>query len=50
MWKSMSEVPKEILDRYVAGDYWFKPPDVYTGSWGDLAWINYLFGNGRNAK
>ena len=44
MWKTIEEVPVEILERYKNNDYAFEVPPVFTGNWSMLSWINYVFG------
>lgn len=45
MWKTLEDVPPEILDKYENGDYEFSAPPVCTAQWDKLAWINYIFGD-----
>ena len=47
MWKTIEEVPVEILERYKNNDYAFEVPPVFTGNWSMLSWINYIFGGSR---
>lgn len=45
MWKTIEEVPHEILEKYKKDDYSFTAPPVCTNKWTMLSWINYIFGN-----
>lgn len=50
MWKTIEEVPVEILERYKNNDYAFEVPPVFTGNWSMLSWINYIFGKIEDKK
>jgi hypothetical protein len=41
-YKSIEEVPQELILKYHAGKYRFNPPPVYSGNWDELAWINWV--------
>lgn len=42
IYKTLEEVPPELIAKYRAGQYRFAVPPVYCGNWDELAWINWV--------
>lgn len=47
-WKSIDDVPQDIIERYHEGSWSCDPPPVCTAYWGDLSWINHIFARYNN--
>jgi len=41
-YKTIEEVPQELILKYRAGKYTLRVPPVYCGNWDELDWINWV--------